>query len=46
MGLIRTVNQIVWRVNPGLRYKQQAGLRKTIWFLFIPVFSTTDWTIE
>lgn len=46
MSLIRNVKQIVWREIPGLSYKRQAGLRKTIWFLFIPVFSTTDWTIE
>jgi hypothetical protein len=42
--MIRTVKQFVWKeISP---YKHRAGLRKTVWFLFIPLFSTTDWTID
>ena len=40
--LIRFVKEIVWRDIPDTN-KRTAGLRKTVYFLFIPVFSTTDW---
>lgn len=40
--LIRFVKEIVWRDIPDTN-KRTSGLRKTVYFLFIPVFSTTDW---
>lgn len=40
--LIRWTKQNVKR---GTRdpYKSQTGVRKTLWILFIPIFSSTEW---
>lgn len=42
--IIRWTKQIVERPIKGEPYRKKGGLRRTLWFLFIPLFSITDWS--
>lgn len=42
--IIRWTSQAITRPIKGEPYKAQSGYRRTLWLLFLPLFSLTEWS--